>query len=313
VQLRRARQIQPVLASIRSGGVAVLLCASLASITSLGCWQPMQHSRIVPAARGLGDERVMALLPITGPEVMGETYAVVRVVTKDHVTCTGTLIADDRVLTAHHCLSARDKRGHIVDHDVSPEDVTVELGPDYLFEGEVKPRAIVAPQCGYVSGEGDIAILVLSRRIVGYPTATVREAPPSTTDEVHPLGFGSCSSSKEGIHVETREADKVNAVSHGYFAARAAICPGDSGGPVYDHAAKGNIIGVISASVMDGTLDKDGERVRTHSLFTRVDVWPQLFSAAHEISGGASPSELPPYGECHVADPARPARPAARP
>jgi hypothetical protein len=301
VQQRRARhQVQPLLAST---GVAALLCASVASMTSLGCWQPTQHSRIVPAARGLGDERVMALLPITGPEVMGETYAVVRVVTKDHVTCTGTLIADDRVLTAHHCLSARDKRGRIVDHDVAPEDVTVELGPDYLFEGEVKPRAIVAPQCGYVSGEGDIAILVLARRIVGYPTATVREAPPTTNDGVFPLGFGSCSSSKEGIHVERRAADdKVDAVLPGYFSTAASICPGDSGGPVYDHSAKGSVIGVISASVMDGT------RERGLSYFTRVDVWPQLFSAAHEIAGGASPSELPPYGECHGAVPARPAR-----
>jgi hypothetical protein len=304
VQQRRARhQVQPLLAST---GVAALLCASVASMTSLGCWQPTQHSRIVPAARGLGDERVMALLPITGPEVLDETYAVVRVVTKDHVACTGTLIADDRVLTAHHCLSARDKRGRIVDHDVAPEDVTVELGPDYLFEGEVKPRAIVAPKCGYVSGEGDIAILVLARRIVGYPTATVRETPPITTDEIHPLGFGSCASSKEGIHVESRgdpeHDDKVSSVSPGYFSTKAHICPGDSGGPVYDHAVKGNVIGVISASVMDGSQEKG------LSYFTRVDVWPQLFSAAHEIAGGASPSELPPYGECRAAVPARPAR-----
>jgi hypothetical protein len=37
------------------------------------------------------------------------------------------------------------------------------------------------------------------------------------------------------------------------------------------------------------------------SISTRIDAWRQLFAAAHEISLGASPSELPPYGDCHVA------------
>jgi hypothetical protein len=34
------------------------------------------------------------------------------------------------------------------------------------------------------------------------------------------------------------------------------------------------------------------------SVFTRLDVWRQLFATAQEISLGASPGELPPYGEC---------------
>jgi len=50
---------------------------------------------------------------------------------------------------------------------------------------------------------------------------------------------------------------------------------------------------VISASVMDGD-----ENTADKSLFTRLDAWPQLFAAAQEISNGASPSELPPYGDC---------------
>ena len=76
------------------------------------------------------------------------------------------------------------------------------------------------------------------------------------------------------------------------------ICPGDSGGPVY--SSRGDLIGVISASVMRGDA-----KTQDRTLFTRVDVWPQLFSAAHEISLGASPSELPPYGDCraHTAPP----------
>jgi hypothetical protein len=53
------------------------------------------------------------------------------------------------------------------------------------------------------------------------------------------------------------------------------------------------VIGVVSASKMDAD-----ERTRAPSVFTRIDVWPQLFAAAHELSLGASPSELPPFGDC---------------
>jgi hypothetical protein len=38
-------------------------------------------------------------------------------------------------------------------------------------------------------------------------------------------------------------------------------------------------------------------------------VWRQLFAAAHEISQGASASELPPFGECHAQVPT-PSKPA---
>jgi hypothetical protein len=185
---------------------------------------------------------------------------------------------------------------------VAPADITVELGGDYLDWGEVKVRAVVAPQCGYVSGEGDIAILVLARPLIGWPTATLRESSPSKKGIVVPYGFGRCALSWGGIHREPREADEISLVSPGQFEALAAICPGDSGGPVYDASSRGSVIGVISASVMDGAGSKG------RSLFTRVDVWGQLFSAAHEISQGASPGELPPYGECHAPTVRPPAR-----
>jgi hypothetical protein len=59
---------------------------------------------------------------------------------------------------------------------------------------------------------------------------------------------------------------------------------------------------VVSAGVMRGD-----EHPRP-SLSTRVDAWRQLFAAAQEISLGASASELPPFGDCHVA----PQRPPTR-
>ena len=290
-----------------------LLCGgALVSVhlTLVGCWKPTQRAVIaIPAARGQGEGRPLRLLPPF--EIAFERDSVVRIVSDD-VTCTGTLIADDRVLTAHHCVAARDEHGRVLSHNKSPRDLQVELGGDYLPWGEVAVRAIVAPDCGYASGDGDIAILVLSRHLIGMPISTARiEAPPPQKDPISVFGFGRCALSPDAIHRRSRLAGEVcpdrdhpekcynEGIKHvfsGHFEANASICPGDSGGPVY--SSRGDLVGVVSASVMDGddlTLDR--------TLFTRVDVWPQLFSAAHELSLGADPSELPPYGDCRAARP----------
>jgi Trypsin len=292
-QRRGHTQLQQVLLSW--GAVALTLA------TTAGCWGPTRRASIaVPAARQQDEGRPLNLLPPV--KLTSLRDAVVRIVGDGNVTCTGTLIADDRVLTAHHCVSQHDARGRAQSTDMAPEDVQIELGGDDLPWGEVNVRAIVAPRCGFVAGDGDIAILVLERHLIGMPTSAARlEAPPERNEDIRVFGFGRCALSHTAIHRAFRDTSAVESIAPGQFQAHSAICPGDSGGPVYDN--KDDIIGVVSASVMDGD-----EHTQGQSLFTRVDVWPQLFSAAHEISLGASPSELPPYGDCHPLAPRPPAR-----
>lgn len=282
-------QPQPRSTANRAPTSLSLLLALAATLS--GCVEPTQRPVVaIPAARSQGEGRPLRIEPpIYG---VAKLDAIVRVVSD--VTCTGTLIADDRVLTAHHCVAARDASGAALEHDKAPEEIGIELGGDYLPWGEVTVRAIVAPDCGYRAGHGDIAILVLSRHLIGVPTSPIRiEAPPERKDKVELYGFGRCALTKDAIHRVSRSADLIDAVAPGHFSAPASVCPGDSGGPVY--SKKGDLIGVISASVMDG----DDSTMGT-SIFTRVDIWPQLFSAAHEIANGASPSELPPYGDCRL-------------
>jgi hypothetical protein len=225
------------------------------------------------------------------PALASEDDYVVRIVVGS-VTCSGALIRDDRVLTAHHCVAARDGKGHPLDHDVSPESVRVELGGDYLPWGEVGVRAVLAPSCGYVSGDGDLAVLVLERRLIGIATRPARlEAPPTKHDEIEPIGFGRCALSADGIHRKHRLGGAIELVSEGRFRLAAAICPGDSGGPAVSIKG-GEILGVISASAMDGD-----EHTRDRSEFVRVDRWRPLFAYAQLVSSGTSPSEIPPI-EC---------------
>lgn len=205
------------------------------------------------------------------------------------MTCSGTLIAKDQVVTAHHCVTERTASGTFSVHDVAPEQVRVELGGDYLPWGEIGVRAIVAPSCGYAAGEGDVAILVLEKGFKELPTVQPRlDAPPQIGEEIEPIGFGRCALTSDGIRRSVRPGGRLDRLGSGRFRLEAAICPGDSGGPALS-TKTGELVGVISASVMDGS-----EQTRGLSEFIRLDRWRSLFSNAKLVSEGATSAELPP-------------------
>ena len=243
----------------------------------------------VPAA--LGNQSAPILDEAMPPALAKDDDYVVRIVVGS-VTCSGALIQEDRVLTAHHCVAARDPEDNPLGRNVRPEQIRVELGGDYLPWGEVGVRAVLAPTCGYVSGEGDLAVLILERKLIGMATRAARlEAPPDKRDQIEPIGFGRCALSADGVHRKHRAGGPIEQVSEGRFRLSAAICPGDSGGPAVASEG-GEILGVISASAMDGD-----ERTLDRSEFVRVDRWRSLFAYAALVSSGTSPSELPPI-EC---------------
>ncbi len=271
-----------------SGLVPLLVSTSLLA----GCGYASKRVPVAtPASHADADDRPLTFEPPVDLDVEHPNNAVVRVVSD--VTCTGTLIAEDLVLTAHHCVAERDAEGAVTNRDKPPEKFMVELGGDDLPWGEVQVRAIVSPDCGYVSGEGDIAILVLSRKLVGVPTMAPRlEAPPLTSEPIVPIGFGQCALSRGAIHRVERMGARVARIEEGKFIAVASVCPGDSGGPVVS-PGRNDVLGVVSASVMDGD-----DTTMAPSVFARLDVWPEIFSAAREIAEGASPNELPPFRSC---------------
>ncbi len=224
--------------------------------------------------------------------------AIVRVVGPS-MTCTGTVIDDDLVLTAHHCLVERGSHGEFEKQLIDPAGIRVELGGDYFAWGEVGVQHIVAPPCGEAGGAGDLAVLVLKRKLIGLSTMTPRlEAPPRVGETATPYGFGRCALSGDAIRRKTRVGGAVRALSGETLHMDASICPGDSGGPVLVDGTR-EVVGVVSLSAMD-----HDETTRGPSVMARVDAYRLVFAHARMIADGSAPNELPPL-ECH-APPATP-------
>lgn len=208
------------------------------------------------------------------------------------MTCTGTLIDDDLVLTAHHCVVRRGPRGEFEKSLLEPSQVKIELGGDYFAWGEVNAREIVAPPCGESGGAGDLAVVVLTRKLVGLSAMSPRlDDAPRVGEDVTPVGFGRCALSADAIRRRERAGGTIRALNGETFHLDASVCPGDSGGPVFVKGTR-EIIGVVSMSAMD-----HDERTAGPSVMARIDAYRSVFQRASFIADGVAPNELPPL-EC---------------
>jgi hypothetical protein len=273
------------LSLLTRSGLALVAAPSLL----LACAHQAGSIVVRPAANAHAPSHLPVLLyppvALASPE-----DAVVRVVGPE-MTCSGTLVDDDLVLTAHHCVVKRGAGGAFTRENVSAADLQIELGGDYLAWGTVGVRAVVAPPCGSSGGAGDLAILVLARKLVGMSTMSPRlDAPPHMGESIVPIGFGRCALSPNGIHRSDRAGGNVVATTQETFVSQASICPGDSGGPVIGQGSR-EVIGVVSQSAMDGD-----ERTRNVTILSRIDVYRSVFAAARQIADGVDRSELPPLG-----------------
>lgn len=256
---------------------AVLLAAAPACVK--------QTVKVRPASHAAWDPQLTPIPPfaLAVPE-----DAIVRVVAPG-TTCSGVLVEDDLVLTAHHCLVVRGPRGEFTRTEHAVGDVQIELGGDYLPWGTIGAKAIVAPPCGEGGGEGDIAVLVLDRKLVGVTPMPARlDRPPRAGEPVDPAGFGRCALSADGIRRAIRAGGPLLEVRPTTMFLTAAICPGDSGGPVFARGTR-DVVGVVSTSAMDSD-----ERTQGASVMTRVDTYRAVFNQARLIGDGLSKNELPP-------------------
>ena len=278
----------------RRGWLLALVVSGSLSVGGIGCtgfaWVPWAHAAKAPAMRPAAtspvEDDIDALLA-PSVDLASPSDDVVRVV-GPQMTCSGALVAEDLVLTAHHCVVARGPHGEYTTQIAAPGEVDVELGGDFLPWGHVGVRAILAPSCGEAGGRGDVATIVLERKLVGMATMAIHQSAPHLGEDVYTVGFGRCALSPEGIRRRIRQGGRISGVAAGTFAVQSSVCPGDSGGPVLDRNTH-EVVGIVSLSAMDYD-----EATRGFSVFARIDDTPKVIAYARSVADGADPSDLPP-------------------
>jgi secreted trypsin-like serine protease len=211
--------------------------------------------------------------------------------------CTGTLIAPNLVLTAHHCVATPDETKECggFSAPTAPAQLTVSVGlqpgnpvaiASKVFVDTAKPNNI----CG-----NDIGLFQLDRDITGVTIARVRLTKPVAGEVVTTSGYGDDGTGtvtngrfvKTGIKVDavgpsdysyTTAAGQALPVSLplGEIGTGESTCFGDSGGPLFD--AAGNVIGMTSRGI-------DGECNDRPSIYTDTASHAAVIMAAATAAG----------------------------
>jgi hypothetical protein len=222
------------------------------------------------------------------------------------VTCTGTLIAPNAVLTALHCVNDHDQElpfrcnsdgtiepivpgGGIFGPVVAPERIEVRVGPSPLGDPPSAYGRIVFSTGSDNICHGDIAVIVLDRELDLAPQHVRFDKPMIRGDYQTVIGYGQTHSASVGIRNRLAR-QRVTAVGeYGEYNAQGVaapdtfllgrgVCHGDSGGPSFDEETRA-VTGVFSV------LGHDDCDMATANAFTQVAPFEDMIREALVYAG----------------------------
>jgi MYXO-CTERM domain-containing protein len=158
--------------------------------------------------------------------------------------CSGTLIDDDLVLTAGHCLGQNECPSFLMvfDYYYKSEGQLATINSDSVYEC----KSVVAFA---LEGDDDYAIIQLDRPVTGRTPAPISHETVAMNQRLATIGMGS------GLPAKTDAGGHVLAVGEGGYQAALDTFGGNSGGGVFNDS--GSQIGILISGAEDFVTDGD--------------------------------------------------------
>jgi hypothetical protein len=255
--------------SSRLQGLTRWMASLVAVVILVGCGE-------TPPSEAYGS----SLSAITNSEPDTTADSVVALLFDDALTCTGSVIAPEVVLTAAHCLYS----------PVSAPLPDVVVGwPLAMGQRFSATRQWTHPLFDPVTHANDIALVVTSRPLPVPALSMMRASLGDVRgDAVTLVGFGLVSASSKslsGRHEGSALVASVAATTLTLHGDPSLPCNGDSGGPV--------ILNVDGSARIVAIISYGDEKCRDYAVATRVDAYATSF-----LDSFTSAGTVPTGGRC---------------
>jgi hypothetical protein len=282
----------------------VLLCCTLATALGAGCGQADEDTEL-----GVLTQPMFAGVP-SDASYDGVVYVETKQTADSTLSCTGTLVAPNLVITALHCVTNAALEGYTFtckpDGSLSSTDVQAGTLGALVLASNVKiytgspveydsraPAAVGMRLFGTGSTQacqGDLALVQLDRALA-QPVASVRlDRMAAWKESVTVLGYGETETGNNGGLRRMRQvevldvgsmsaADSTRTASPRTFVVGEGPCKGDSGGPAFSDTT-GALLGVFSLNTANSC-----DSVGTRNIYTSLAPFSKLILDTFEKAG----------------------------
>ncbi|UOF02048.1 trypsin-like serine peptidase [Bdellovibrio reynosensis] len=169
--------------------------------------------------------------------------------------CSGSLVGEDLIATAGHCISASDCINNSYSFVFGFKMTDAKTGPQMISTDDVFTcKEIVARE---YTGSQDYALVRLDRAVRGHRVLKLQQTPAQPGDQIYVVGHPA------GLPTKVADGAEVRAQNGNYFSSNLDTYGGNSGSAVFN-AATNEVVGILVRGAQDFAYDRANKCTRSN-------------------------------------------------